>query len=274
MRDPQAPDLQHALNVALLAARAGAEVIRTGAAQRAQLVIDTKSPRDFVSRVDREAEAAILDVLTQHFPDHALLAEETGAQGSAHSPWQWVIDPLDGTTNFLHGVPAYAVSIALTHAGESQVAVVLDVAHAETFTAVRGGGAQLNGSPIHVTPCARLDESLIGTGFAFRPDQDFDLYTRLFKAVAQRTAGLRRPGSAAIDLAWVACGRYDGFFEVGLKPWDMAAGHLLVTEAGGRVSDFDGLGLTRNGVLAPSPLLASNGALHGALRALLQTAAG
>ncbi len=269
MHDPAAPDLQYALDVALLAAQAAAEVIRTGAAQRGELVIDTKSPRDFASRVDREAEAAILDVLSLRFAEHAILAEETGARGTVQSPWQWSIDPLDGTTNFLHGVPAYAVSIALTYQGEPQVAVVLDVAHAETFTAVRGGGAQLNGAPIRVTRCARLDESLIGTGFAFRPDQDFDLYTRLFKAVAQRTAGLRRPGSAAIDLAWVACGRYDGFFEVGLKPWDMAAGHLLVTEAGGRVSDFAGDSLVQDGQLAPSPLLASNGLLHEALRSLL-----
>jgi myo-inositol-1(or 4)-monophosphatase len=265
-------DLQRALHIALAAAQAGAGVIRKGAGQRESLVIDTKSPRDFVSRVDRDAEAAILAVLRAAYPEHAILAEETGASGTSHSPWQWVIDPLDGTTNFLHGVPAYAVSIALTHHGEPQVAVVLDVAHAETFTAVRGGGATLNDRPIHVTPCARLDESLIGTGFAFRPDQDFEFYARLFKAVAQRTAGLRRPGSAAIDLAWVACGRYDGFFEVGLKPWDMAAGHLLVTEAGGQVSDFAGASLVQGGQLAPSPLLASNGLLHEALRSLLASA--
>jgi myo-inositol-1(or 4)-monophosphatase len=265
-------DLQRALHIALAGAQAGAGVIRKGAEQRASLVIDTKSPRDFVSRVDRDAEAAILAVLQAAYPEHAVLAEETGAQRPGASPWQWIIDPLDGTTNFLHGVPAYAVSIALTHLGEPQVAVVLDVAHAETFTAIRGGGVKLNNTPIHVTSCARLDESLIGTGFAFRPDQDFDLYSRLFKAVAKHTAGLRRPGSAAIDLAWVACGRYDGFFEVGLKPWDMAAGHLLVTEASGMVSDFAGASLVQGGQLAPSPLLASNGLLHEALRNLLANA--
>ncbi len=259
-----------ALQVALAAAQAGAKIIRDGAARRAHLNIISKSPRDFVSEVDRDAERAILDVLRASYPDHAVLAEESGShQGAGTSPWQWIVDPLDGTTNFLHGVPVYAVSIALAFEGRPRVAVVLDVPSGEIFTATTGGGAFLDGEKLRVSSCAALDMSLIGTGFAFRPGDDFDRYARLFKNVARHTSGLRRPGAASVDLAWLAAGRYDGFFEIGLAPWDMAAGMLLIEEAGGCVTDFTGADLVRDGRLHPSPFMASNGLLHEALRVLL-----
>jgi myo-inositol-1(or 4)-monophosphatase len=267
---PDSVDPSAALQVALAAAQAGAQIIRDGAARRAHLNIVSKSPRDFVSEVDRDAERVILDVLRARYPDHAVLAEESGNHaGAKTSPWQWIIDPLDGTTNFLHGVPVYAVSIALAFAGHPRVAVVLDVPSGETFSATAGGGAFLNGERLRVSSCNALDTSLIGTGFAFRPGDDFERYVRLFKNVAQHTSGLRRPGAASVDLAWLAAGRYDGFFEIGLAPWDMAAGMLLIEEAGGRVTDFAGADLVRDGRLHPSPFLASNGLLHEALRALL-----
>ncbi len=203
-----------------------------------QIEIQTKSRNDFVSEVDRSAEQAIIQELRARFPDHAILAEESGAQGSGD--YQWVIDPLDGTTNYLHGFPQFSVSIALRHRGQLDCGVVYDPLREELFTAARGEGAQLNDRRLRVSRRPSLDGALIGTGFPFRDQRHIDAYLDMFKDMTLATAGLRRPGSAALDLAYVAAGRTDGFWELGLSEWDFAAGALLVTEAGGTVTDLAG----------------------------------
>jgi myo-inositol-1(or 4)-monophosphatase len=200
--------------------------------------IGAKGRSDFVTEVDHAAERIIVDILLKAYPDHAILAEESGASGA--SEYTWIIDPLDGTTNFIHGFPQYAVSIALRHRDLITQAVVYDPTRNELFTATRGRGAFLNERRIRVSRRDRLNESLIGTGFPFRSLEHLDDYVRMFKAITEHTAGIRRPGAAALDLAYVAAGRLDGFWEIGLSPWDMAAGSLLILEAGGLVSNFDG----------------------------------
>jgi len=191
---------------------------------------------NLVTEADQTAEALILDILTRHCPDHAILAEESGTHGQ--SDYLWAIDPLDGTTNFIHGFPQYAVSIALMQKGVVTQAVVYDPSRDELFTASRGRGAYLNGRRIRVSKRIRIEESLIGTGFPFRKLDMLDGYLAMMRVVMERAAGLRRPGAAALDLAYVAAGRLDGFFELGLAPWDAAAGSLLITEAGGMVGNF------------------------------------
>ena len=188
--------------------------------------------------MDHAAERAIVELLLKAYPDHAVLAEESGASGN--SEYTWIIDPLDGTTNFIHGFPQYAVSIALRHRDLITQAVVFDPTRNELFTASRGRGAFLNERRIRVSRRDKLAECLIGTGFPFRSLDHLDEYVRMFKSITEHTAGIRRPGAAALDLAYVAAGRLDGFWEIGLSPWDMAAGSLLILEAGGLVSDFDG----------------------------------
>ena len=192
--------------------------------------------------MDRAAEAAIIDVLREAYPDYGILAEESGQAEAQEGgkDYQWIIDPLDGTTNFIHGFPQYAVSIALAYKGQPQQAVVYDVVRNEMFTASKGGGAYLNERRIRVTKCDRMEQALLGTGFPFRNFEHVDAYLAIFKDLAKRTAGIRRAGSAALDLAYVACGRFDGFWEFGVMPWDIAAGCLLITEAGGLVSDVSG----------------------------------
>jgi myo-inositol-1(or 4)-monophosphatase len=193
-------------------------------------------------------------VISEAYPEHSILAEESGETGG-ESEFQWIIDPLDGTTNFIHGFPQYAISIALAERGIVQQAVVYDPTRNDLFTATRGRGAFLNDRRIRVAKRTKLQESLIGTGFPFKKMDNIDAYLGMFKELAGKTAGLRRPGSAALDLAWLACGRTDGFFEIGLSPWDMAAGVLLVTEAGGLASDFGGEGdyLKTGNLVAGSP---------------------
>ena len=255
------------LNVAVRAAREAGKIINRASLDIDLLRIAQKAANDFVTEVDRAAEQAIIDVLLKAYPQHGILGEETGTTfGDAASEYQWIIDPLDGTTNFIHGMPVYAVSIALAHRGVVQQAVVYDPTRDELFTATRGAGAFLNSRRIRVSSRVRLEDSLIGTGFPFRKHDDFDTYLEMFKRVAQRCVGLRRPGAAAIDLAYVAAGRYDGFFETGLKPWDIAAGSLLITEAGGLVGNFAGDGefLHTGEVLAATPKV------YGQLVALLQ----
>ena len=220
------------LNIAVKAARRAGNLIQRSADKIDHLTITKKSHADFVSEVDRAAEQAIIKILLDAYPDHAILAEESGSQGE--SEFLWIIDPLDGTTNFLHGLPQFAVSIALQHRGIITQAVIYDPTKNELFTATRGRGAFLNDKRLH------LADSLIGTGFPYTRFEHLDAYIGILKELMQKTAGLRRPGSAALDLAWMAAGRYDGFFETGLKPWDIAAGTLLVTEAGGMVSDLHG----------------------------------
>lgn len=244
------------LNVAVRAAREAGKIINRASLDIDLLRVAQKAANDFVTEVDRAAEQAIIDTLLKAYPQHGILGEETGTtHGQADSDYQWIIDPLDGTTNFIHGMPVYAVSIALAHRGVVQQGVVYDPTRDELFTASRGAGAFLNSRRIRVSSRVRLEDSLIGTGFPFRKGDDFDAYMEMFKRVSQRCVGLRRPGAAAIDLAYVAAGRYDGFFESGLKAWDMAAGSLLITEAGGLVGNFAGDGdyLLRGEVVAATP---------------------
>jgi myo-inositol-1(or 4)-monophosphatase len=229
------------LNIAVKAARSAGKIINRASLDIESLNISVKQQSDYVTEVDRAAEAAIIDVLRDAYPAYGILAEESGFAGTdANAEFQWIIDPLDGTTNFIHGVPQYAISIALAHKGVIQQAVVYDPNRNEIFTASKGGGAFVNGRRIRVAKRDKLDEALIGTGFPYRMFEHIDTYLAIFKEIAQKTAGMRRPGAAALDLAWVACGRMDGFWELGLAPWDMAAGSLLVTEAGGLVGDLSG----------------------------------
>lgn len=226
------------LNTAVKAARRAGNLIYRSADRLDHLTVTKKSHGDFVSEVDRAAEQTIIQTLLEAYPDHAILAEESGTHGE--SDFVWIIDPLDGTTNFLHGFPQFAVSIALQHKGIITQGVVYDPVKNELFTATRGRGAFLNDKRLRVTKRVNLADSLIGTGFPYTKFEHMDAYIGIFKDLMQKTSGLRRPGSAALDLAWMAAGRYDGFFETGLHVWDIAAGTLLITEAGGMVSDLHG----------------------------------
>jgi len=227
------------LNIAVRAARNAGDIIVRHMNRIDQLTIANKERNDFVSEVDRQAEAEIIAVLRKAYPGHSVLAEESGSH-EGNDEFQWIIDPLDGTTNFLHGFPQFAVSIALKHKGRLDQAVVYDPLRQELFTASRGAGAFLDNRRIRVTKQNTLTGALLGTGFPFKDQRHLDAYLNMFRALIVDTAGIRRPGSAALDLAYVAAGRLDGFWEIGLNPWDMAAGVLLVHEAGGLVGDFSG----------------------------------
>ncbi len=241
------------LNTAVLAAREGGRIIARHVDRLDAVGVTEKSRNDFVSDVDRMAEQAIVQAIRKRYPDHAILAEEGGASGGGDH--QWIIDPLDGTTNFLHGFPHFAVSIALSVRGQLDQAVIFDPLRQELFTASRGSGAQLDGRRIRVTRRRGLEGSLLGTGFPFREIAHLDAHLQTLAALVPRAAGVRRAGSAALDLAYVAAARLDGFWEFGLAPWDMAAGALLVREAGGIVSDaLGGEGFMDGGdVVAGSP---------------------
>jgi myo-inositol-1(or 4)-monophosphatase len=244
------------LNTAIKAARAAGKVISQGSQNLDRLTVKSKRENDFVSEIDHKAEQVIITTLLDAYPSHAILAEESGASGAAtDAEYQWIIDPLDGTTNFLHDFPQYAVSIALMHRGKLDQAVIYDPVRNDLYTASRGRGAFLNDRRIRVGKRDKLQDALIGTGFPYHDFTHLDAYTGMFRDLVQKTSGLRRPGSAALDLAWLAAGRTDGFFEIGLKPWDIAAGCLLVIEAGGLVSDFAGEEnyLDSGNVIAGSP---------------------
>ena len=230
------------LGIAVRAARRAGTIINRAARDVELLAVTRKRHNDFVTEVDKAAEKAIIEVLHRAYPDHAILAEESGATAGSQgeSEYTWIIDPLDGTTNFIHGFPQYAVSIALRHKDTITQAVIYDPTKNELFTATRGRGAYLDDRRIRVSKRTQLAETLIGTGFPFRDFETLDEYIGMFRALTARTAGLRRAGSAALDIAYVAAGRLDGFWELGLSPWDMAAGVLLVQEAGGLVGDFRG----------------------------------
>ena len=229
------------LNVAIKAARAAGAIINRAALDVEAVRISQKQVNDFVTEVDHASEAAIIETLLGAYPDHGILAEESGSQhGNPHADHIWIIDPLDGTTNFIHGFPIYCVSIALQVRGRIEQAVVYDPTRNDLFTATRGRGAFLNDRRIRVSKRTQLKECLISTGFPFRPGDNFNHYLLMMGDVMQKTAGLRRPGSAALDLAYVAAGFTEAFFETGLSPWDVAAGSLLVTEAGGLVGNFTG----------------------------------
>ncbi len=254
------------LNIATKAARAAGAIINRGSQDLDLLKVTAKGPNDFVSEVDRAAEAAIIEILLDAYPGHAILAEESGREhGAQNSEFCWIIDPLDGTTNFLHGFPVYAVSIALAFRGVVQQAVVYDPTRNDLFYASRGRGAFLNDKRLRVSKRTRLADGLIGTGFPFRKGDNFQRYLKMFETVTQACAGLRRPGAAALDLCYVAAGWYDGFFETGLNPWDLAAGSLIITEAGGLVGNFTG----EPDFLYQREIVAANPKIYGQLVTLL-----
>ncbi len=226
------------LNIAIRAARNAGEIITRSSDRIDQLTIVKKAANDFVSEVDKKAEAEIIETIHKAYPEHGILAEESGIQKG--NDFTWIIDPLDGTTNFLHGFPQFAVSIAVKNKDRIEQAVVYDPMRDELFTASRGDGAQLNNKRIRVTPQVKLTGALIGTGFPYSNMDYLEPYMGMLKSFIQNTAGIRRPGSAALDLAYVAAGRIDGFWELDLKTWDLAAGSLLVQEAGGLVGDLSG----------------------------------
>jgi myo-inositol-1(or 4)-monophosphatase len=234
------------LSIAVKAARRAGAIINRASRDVDVLAVVRKRHADFVTEVDKAAEEAIIETLKRAYPEHAILAEESGASPGAASAsgepseYTWIIDPLDGTTNFIHGFPQYAVSIGLQHKGVLTHGVVYDPAKNELFTASRGRGAYLNERRIRVSRRTVMAEALIGTGFPFRDLQGLDEYLAMFREVTLRAAGIRRAGAAALDLAYVAAGRLDGFWEIGLAPWDMAAGALLILEAGGLVADLQG----------------------------------
>lgn len=249
--------------IAIEAAKAGGDVLRRRFADGLPLRIEIKARHDYVTEVDREAEAAVVAVLRRRAPDDAILAEE-GSSGGAQASRRWIVDPLDGTTNFIHGVPAFAVSIGLASGNELIAGAVHDPCRGETFHARRGGGAFLNGSPIACTALSHLDGALIATGFPFREMSRLPSYLEAFERFVRSTSGLRRAGSAALDLAYTACGRYDGFFEIGLHPWDLAGGSLVVMEAGGLVTDVRG----GQGFLEEGSVVAAGPKLHAAMLAI------
>ena len=237
--------MQPMLNIALRAARSASELIFRSIERLDSIKVDEKEAKDYVSEVDRAAEQKIVDALRKAYPNHSIQGEETGMHagtGEEGKDYLWIIDPLDGTTNFLRGIPHFAVSIACKYRGRLEHAVVLDPVRQEEFTASRGRGAQLNGRRLRVSSRTSLEGALLGTGFPFRDGQmaDMDNYLGMFRALTGQTAGIRRAGSASLDLAYVAAGRFDAFWESGLSEWDMAAGVLLIQEAGGLVSDFNG----------------------------------
>jgi myo-inositol-1(or 4)-monophosphatase len=227
------------LNIAVRAARRAGSIINRAALDGGGLKVRTKQARDFVTQIDDAAEQAILDVVRKAYPAHGVLAEESGASAGGEE-YVWIIDPLDGTTNFIHGFPHYCVSIGVQHRGALAHAVVYDPGRNELFTASKGGGAFLNDRRIRVSKCTRLDEALVGTGFPYKELTRLDLYTNQLTQLMKNSAGVRRAGAAALDFAYVACGRLDAFWEMGLAAWDIAAGALLVQEAGGLVADLEG----------------------------------
>lgn len=256
------------LNTAVKAARRAGQIILRYAPQLERLAVETKGRNDFVSEVDHMAEQEIIAILHRAYPDHGILAEESGAHtlNESGDEYRWVIDPLDGTTNFLHGYPQYAVSIALQHKGKLDQAVIFDPLRDELFTASRGTGAQLNDRRIRVSGLRKFETALLGTGFPFKAQDYLDIWIETFRPMITQSAGVRRAGSAALDLAHVACGRLDGFWEFELKPWDMAAGALLVEEAGGMISGISG----RQDYLETGHVLAAAPKIHEHMLAVLK----
>lgn len=230
------------INIALRAARKAGDIIERATENIDHLDVIQKNPNDFVTEVDQAAEKEILYHLKKAYPDHSFLCEESGLIGNPDAEYQWIIDPLDGTTNFIRGIPHFAVSIGCVRNGRLEHAVIYDPIRREEFTATRGGGAQLNGRRLRTRPAFNKDNALFATGIPFGAvsDEEMNAFTGVMKNFAQGSAGVRRCGAASLDLAYVAAGRYDAFWEINLKPWDMAAGALLVLEAGGMVADYQG----------------------------------
>ena len=245
--------MQPMLNIAVRAARSAGEIILRSADKASHLAVDSKGKNDFATEIDRLAEKEIISIIKAAYTEHSILAEESGEH--AGNDFVWVIDPLDGTTNFIHGFPQYAVSIALKYKNRIEIGVVYDPLREELFTAKRGGGAMLNNRRLRVTGLTSMKGALIGTGFPFKVPQHLDAYLNMFRAITIDSAGIRRAGSAALDLAYLAAGRLDAFWEIELKEWDMAAGILLVKEAGGVATDFsfNDNYLTSGNLIAGSP---------------------
>ncbi len=243
------------VNIAVRAARGAGTIIARNANRLDRVQIERKGDNDFVTDVDRQSEQEVIQTLKRAYPDHAIIGEESG--GEADSDYVWVIDPLDGTTNFIHGFPHFAVSIALLYRGSVEVGVVYDPTRDELFTAKRGGGATLDGRRLRMTQRRGLEEAIMGTGFPFKWPEHLPAYMGMFEDVLRHSGDIRRTGSAALDLAWLASNRLDGFWEIGLNPWDIAAGTLFIREAGGIVSDLEGgeRHLERGDVAAGSPKL-------------------
>ncbi|MFA5985223.1 MAG: inositol monophosphatase family protein [Methylococcaceae bacterium] len=248
--------MQPMLNTAVRAARSAGDIILRSSENVSHLQITQKGKNDYASEVDQMAEREIINILKTAYPEHAILAEESGAHKG--NDFIWVIDPLDGTTNYLHSFPQYAVSIALKYRGRLEVGVVYDPLRDELFTAKRGGGAMLNNRRLRVTSQNTMRGALFGTGFPFKNLQHLDAYLGMFKALSIDSAGIRRAGAAALDLAYVAAGRLDGFWEIGLQEWDMAAGILLIREAGGVVTDFS----FNDNFMVSGNVIASNPKMH------------
>ncbi|MER2492581.1 inositol-1-monophosphatase [Catenovulum sediminis] len=247
------------LTIAVRAARKAGHVIARGFSELDRVTIENKSDNDYVTNIDREAESAIISTVRQSYPEHSFIGEEGGHQAGKESDYVWVIDPLDGTTNFARGIPHFAVSIALRVKGRTEVAVVYDPIRDELFSAVRGSGAQLNGYRIRVANKKELTGTLLATGFPFKQKHHFDAYLQTFSTLFKSAGDIRRAGAAALDLAYVAAGRIDMFWEFGLKPWDTAAGDLLVREAGGMVTDLTG----GHGYFDSGNIVAANPKLQG-----------
>ena len=261
-----AVDARALLATCVAAAVRGGEIVRAGAADLSRLTWDVKSPADFVSDVDRDSERAIADVVRSRHPDARMVGEEMSPDAAADlSGLAFVADPLDGTTNFLHGYPWYAVSMAAVVDGAPVAGAILNVPTGELFTATAGGGARRAGQPIAVSSLDDPQRALIGTGFPFKNPELVDRYLGPFAEITRRTAGIRRAGAAALDLTDVACGRFDGFWELVLAPWDVAAGLLIVREAGGRATDLQG----RPAPVGFGPIVAGNPAMHAWLLAQL-----
>jgi myo-inositol-1(or 4)-monophosphatase len=245
--------MQPLLNIAVRAARRAGEIIVRSMSRLDSLHVASKGRNDFVTEVDRAAEQEIIAVIHKAYPNHAILAEESGASGIDDT--LWIIDPLDGTTNFVHGNPVFCVSIACQHKGRLEHGVVYDPLRQELFTASNGDGAHLDNRRMRVSAQRTLDGALVATGFPYRANQRYiDAYMGMLKTVMLKSAGVRRPGSAALDLAYVAAGRVDAFWEIGLSPWDTAAGSLLIQEAGGRIGTLTGDPYTQKGnIVAGTP---------------------
>ena len=227
------------LNIAVRAARAAGRIISKAYENLDELEVDVKGVSDFVTQIDKEAEATIIESIKKSYPEHSFIGEESGIL-KGDEDFIWVIDPLDGTTNFIKGIPHFAVSIGLLYKGKIDQAVVFDPIRGELFTASRGAGAQLNGYRIRCTKPQKMQDTILATAFPFRNKQEFELAKQKFSEIFLACGDVRRMGSAALDLAYVAAGRYDGYFEKGLKSWDMAAGSLIVREAGGLCTDYAG----------------------------------